>query len=264
MGIRLIAGRLFNDRDAGDAPSVAVISETVSRELFPGEDPVGKRLFVAGAGADLSTIIGVVGDVRHQGLDKQIDWAVYLSYRQAPRPSMALVLRSKGTPLSLTKTLRDAVHDVDPALPVYQVMTMSDRLSNSVSSQRLNLVLLCSFAALALLLAAIGVYGVISYVVTGRTHEVGIRMALGARRVDVVSLFIKQGMTLVMIGVALGLFGALALTQLMTSLLFGVAPDDPITFSGVAMLLSFIALLACYLPARRAAKVDPLVALRHE
>jgi putative ABC transport system permease protein len=264
MGIRLSAGRFFNDRDDRDAPSVAVLSETVARELFPGEDPVGKRLFVAGAGADLSTVIGVAGDIHHQGLDKQIDWAVYLSYQQMTRPSMALVLRSTGNPLSLTKALRDAVHEVDAALPVYQVMTMTDRLSNSVSAQRLNLMLLGSFAALALLLATIGVYGVISYVVTGRTHEIGIRMALGAQRSDVLTLFIKQGMTLVLIGVGVGLFGALALTRLMSSLLFGIAPDDPMTFTSVAIFLSLIALLACYLPARRAAKVDPLVALRHE
>jgi putative ABC transport system permease protein len=264
MGIRLLSGRFFNDLDDRDAPSVAIISETVAQELFPGEDPIGKRLFVAGAGADLSTVVGVAGDIRHQGLEKQIDWAVYLSYRQTPRPSMALVLRSTINPLSLTKALRDAVHDVDDALPVYQVMTMTDRLSNSVSAQRLNLTLLGSFAALALLLAAIGVYGLISYVVTGRTHEIGIRMALGAQRSDVLKLFVKQGMSLVLIGVGLGIFGALALTRLMTSLLFGVTPEDPFTFAAVAMLLSSIALLACYVPARKAAKVDPLVALRHE
>ena len=264
MRIRLVEGRFFNDRDDSDAPSVVIISETVARELFPGEDPIGKRLFVAGAGADLSTVVGVAGDIRHQGLEKQIDWAVYLSYRQTPRPSMALVLRSTIDPLSLTKALRDAVHEVDDALPVYQVMTMTDRLSNSVSAQRLNLTLLGSFAALALLLAAIGVYGLISYVVTGRTHEIGIRMALGARRSDVLKLFVKQGMSLVLIGVGLGIFGALALTRLMSSLLFGVTPEDPFTFAAVAMLLSLIALLACYVPARKAAKVDPLVALRHE
>jgi len=166
--------------------------------------------------------------------------------------------------VSLAKALRETVREVDPALPIYQVMTMNERLSNSVSDRRLNLTLLGSFAALALLLAIIGVYGVVSYVVTGRTHEVGIRMALGAQRADVLALFIRQGMVLVLIGVGLGLVGALALTQLMSTLLFGVAPDDPMTFVIVAILLSVIALFACYVPARRAARVDPLVALRHE
>ncbi|HKA22580.1 MAG TPA: ABC transporter permease [Blastocatellia bacterium] len=264
LGIRLLAGRLFNDRDDSDAPSVAVLSDSLARELFPDEDPIGKRLFVAGSGADLSTIIGVVGDIRHKGLDSQIDWAVYLTYRQTPRPAMVVVLRSAVNPTSLAKALRETVREVDPALPVYQVMTMNERLSNSVAGQRLNLTLLGSFAALALLLAAIGVYGVISYVVTGRTHEIGIRMALGAQRSDVLKLFLRQGMSLVLIGVGLGIAGALSLTRLMTSLLFGVTPEDPFTFAAVAMLLSLIALVACYVPARKAAKVDPLVALRHE
>ena len=264
MGIRLLSGRLFNDRDNLDAPSVAVLSESLARGLFPDEDPIGKRLFIAGSGADLSTIIGVVGDIRHKGLDSQIDWAVYLSYRQTPRPSMALVLRTAVNPMSLANALRESVREVDPALPVYQVMTMNERLSNSISARRLNLTLLASFAALALLLAAIGVYGVISYVVTCRTHEIGIRMALGAQRSDVIKLFLRQGMSLVLIGVGLGIFGALALTRLMTSLLFGVTHNDLFTFAAVAMLLSLIALLACYVPARKAAKVDPLVALRHE
>ena len=264
MGIRLLAGRLFNDRDNLDAPSVAVLSESLARDLFPGEDPIGKRLFVAGSGADLSTVIGVVGDIRHKGLDSQIDWADYLSYRQTPRPSMALVLRSAVNATSLAKVVRDTVHEVDPALPVYQVMTMNERLSDSVSARRLNLTLLGSFAALALLLAAIGVYGVISYVVTGRTHEIGIRMALGAQRSHVLKLFLRQGMSLVLMGVGLGTLGALALTRLMTSLLFSISPDDPFTFASVATLLSLIALVACYVPARKAARVDPLVALRHE
>ncbi|HZM88827.1 MAG TPA: ABC transporter permease [Blastocatellia bacterium] len=264
MSIGLRAGRLFTDGDAQDAPSVAVLSETLARELFQDDDPIGKRLFVAGSGAELTTVIGVVGDIRHQGLDRQIDSAVYLSYRQTPRPGVALVLRTTGDPLSLATSLRRAVHEVDPALPVYQVMTMDERLSNSVAARRFNLLLLGGFAVLALVLAGVGVYGVISYVVTARTHEVGIRMALGAQRVDVLRLFIKQGMVRVLIGVGLGLFGAFALTRVMTSMLFGVSANDPTTFAVVASLLCLIAVMACYFPARRAARVDPLVALRHE
>ena len=264
MGIGLRAGRVFTDLDGKDAPSVAVLSEALAHELFPNDDPLGKRLFVAAAGAESTTVIGVVGDIRHQGLDQQIDWAAYLSFRQTPRPGMALVLRTAGDPLSLATAVRAAVREVDPALPVYQVMTMTERLSNSVAARRFNLMLLGAFAGLALLLAGVGVYGVISYVVTGRTHEIGIRMALGAQSADVLRLFIKQGMTLVTLGVGLGLFGAFALTRVMSSLLFAVGPKDPLTFAAVAVLLSLIALLACWIPARRAARVDPLIALRHE
>jgi putative ABC transport system permease protein len=261
LGIALRAGRFFNDGDIEGAPGVAVLSETLARRLFPNADPLGKRLTVADINA---TVIGVVNDIRYTGLDGEVEQAVYLSYRQLPRAGMALVLRSTVEPSSLTRALRNAVHEIDPALPVYDVLTMNERLANSVAARRFNLLLLGGFAALALVLAGVGVYGVTAYVVTGRTHEVGIRMALGAQSADVVRLFIRQGMTLVALGVALGLLGAFALTRVMVGLLFGVGVNDPLTFAGVALLLSLIALAACYLPARRAAHVDPLVALRHE
>jgi putative ABC transport system permease protein len=174
------------------------------------------------------------------------------------------VLRGAVEPSSLTPTLRNAVREIDPALPVYDVMTMNERLSNSVAARRFNLLLLGGFASLALLLAGVGVYGVISYVVTQRTHEVGIRMALGAQSADVVRLFIKQGMAMVIFGVALGLLGAFALTRVMTSLLFDVSASDPLTFACVALSLSLVALAACYLPARRASRIDPLASLRRE
>ena len=264
MGISIRAGRLFDERDNQNAPSVAVLNETLARQLFPDEDPIGKRLFLPGPGAEPTTVIGVVADTRHVGLDREIDPAIYFNYRQLPRPGIALILRSTVDTASLTSSLRNAVREVDPALPVYQVMTMNERMSNSVAGRRLNLVLLGGFAVLALLLAGVGVYGVISYVVTGRTHEVGIRMALGAQSADVLRLFIKQGMTLVLVGVALGLFGAFALTHVMTSLLFEVSPGDPMTFGIVSAVLMSIALLACYFPARRAARIDPLIALRRE
>jgi putative ABC transport system permease protein len=261
MGIGLRAGRLFNDGDTQGAPSVALLSETLARRLFPNEDPLGKRLSLAGSS---TTVIGVVSDIRYTGLDGEIEQAVYLSYRQLPRSGMALILHSAVEPSSLAPPLRGAVREIDPGLAVNEVMTMNERLSNSVAARRFHLMLLGGFAALALLLAGIGVYGVISYVTTQRMHEVGIRMALGAQSADVSRLFIRQGMALVSLGVGLGLLGAFALTRVMSSLLFGVGATDPLTFACVALLLSSIALVACYLPARRAARIDPLVALRHE
>ncbi len=261
MGISLRAGRLINDGDTQDALSVALLSETLARRLFPDEDPLGKRLSVAGLG---TTIVGVVSDIRYTGLDGEIEQAVYLSYRQLPRSGMALVLRGAVEPSSLAPALRNSVREIDPALPVYDVMTMNERLSNSVAARRFNLLLLGGFAALALLLAGVGVYGVISYVVTQRTHEIGIRMALGAQSADVVRLFIRQGMSQVTLGVALGLLGAFALTRVMKSLLFDVGASDPLTFACVALSLSLVALAACYLPARRAARIDPLASLRRE
>jgi len=263
LGISLRAGRFFNDGDAEGAPSVALLSESLAHNLFPNEDPLGKRLNIAGAGAEWTTVIGVVNDIRHKGLDRETEPSVYLSYRQLPR-EMALLLRSAAGPASLTPALRNAVRGVDPALPVYDVMTMNERLSNSFAARRFNLLLLGGFAALALLLAGVGVYGVISYVVTQRTHEVGIRMALGAQSSDVLRLFIKQGMAMVTLGVALGLIGAFALTRVMKSLLFDVSAIDPLTFACVALLLSLVALAACYLPARRASRIDPLASLRRE
>jgi putative ABC transport system permease protein len=263
LGMSLRAGRFFNDADAEGAPSVALLSESLAHKLFPNEDPLGKRLNIAGSGAEWTTVIGVVNDIRHKGLDRETEPSVYLSYRQLPR-EMALLLRSAAGPASLAPALRNAVREIDPALPVYDVMTMDERLSNSVAARRFNLLLLGGFAALALLLAGVGVYGVISYVVTQRTHEVGIRMALGAQGADVARLFIKQGMAVVMFGVALGLIGAFALTRLMKSLLFDVSAGDPLTFACVALLLSLVAFAACYLPARRAARIDPLASLRRE
>jgi putative ABC transport system permease protein len=211
-----------------------------------------------------TTVIGVVNDIRYTGLDGEIEQAVYLSYRQLPRSGMALVLRGAVEPSSLAPALRNAVREIDPALPVYDVMTMNERLSNSVAARRFNLLLLGGFAALALLLAGVGVYGVISYVVTQRTHEIGIRMALGAQSADVARLFIKQGMSLVLLGVALGSVGAFALTRVMKSLLFDVSATDPLTFAVITLLLIGVALLACWIPARRATKVDLMITLRRD
>ena len=253
--------------DASSTCALAVVKYTPlnsARQLFPGEDAVGKQVWMPGPGKDTPTVIGIVGDIKHQGLDQEVTPQVYVPYPQFPLESMMMVIRTAADSLSLAAAVRNQVFAIDREVPIYEVRTMEQRLSASISSRRFNLLLLGVFALLALALAAVGVYGVIAYVVTQRTHEIGISLALGASANDVLRLFIRQGMASVTIGVALGLTGAWALTRVMSSLLFGVTATDPVTFVGVALLLPIIALLACYLPARRAAKVDPMVALRYE
>jgi len=264
MSIPLRSGRNFTEHDDADAPRVVILNETLARKLFFGQEPIGRRVWVPGPGKGMPIVVGVVGDVRHEGLDRDVRPEVYVPYTQNPSGFMTLVIRSKVDPLSLGAAVRKEVLALDSSLPVYQVMTMDQRLSESFASRRFNLLLLGVFAFLALTLAAVGVYGVIAYGVTQRTHEIGIRMALGARGGDVLRLLMRQGMSLVALGVVLGLAGAWALTRVMTNLLFGVTPTDATTFASVAALLIVVALLACYIPARRATKVDPLVALRYE
>jgi len=266
LGIRLVKGRWFTDSDTADKPRLTVINETMARQLWPGEDPIGKRL-KQGWPEDQTPwreVIGVVADVKLEGVDQETRMQSYLPLAQEPVGSLGLLVRTVGPPLALAATVERAIQAIDKDLPVFGVQSMDQLLGNDIAQQRLTMALLAGFAVLALLLAAIGIYGVIAYSVSQRTHELGIRIALGAQNRDVLRLVLGQGMRLALIGVALGLIASFALTRLMRPLLFGVEATDPMTFVALSLLLGLVALLACWIPARRAAKVDPMVALRDE
>jgi putative ABC transport system permease protein len=266
LGIPLRSGRSFTGADSADAPPVALINETFQHRFFPGEDPIGKRLNLGNEREpDWNQIVGVVGDVKYNGVADDVQPALYLAAQQSPVWGVSLVIKTNVVdPLSLTTAVRNEIRKLDPELPVTQVRTMEERLSRAIAQPRFRTTLIAIFAAVALVLACVGIYGVISYSVTQRTHEIGIRMALGAGRRNVLKLVIGQGAWLAIIGVAFGLGGAFALTRLMAGLLFGVTPTDAATFISAPLGLIFVALLASYIPARRATKVDPLVALRYE
>ncbi len=269
MGIPLLRGRVFTEQDVRGKPGVIIINETLARRFWPDEDPIGERLAIGlsfdDEGAPESyEIVGIVGDVRHRRLDADVFPQMFLPYRQQTWDFMSFVLRTNGDPLRLVGGVRGQVRAVDKDQPVYGIRTMEQYVSASVAQRRFSMLLLGIFAALAVALAAGGTYGVISYSVSQRTHEIGIRMALGAQRRDIFKLVVGQGMGPVLIGVGIGLAASLALTRFLSSLLFGVSATDPVTFAGVAVLLAAVALLACYIPARRATRVDPLVALRYE
>jgi putative ABC transport system permease protein len=246
---------------------VIVVSEALAQKIFPNEDPLGKRLrFWNYQGRDLDwEIVGVVGNVRHRRLDDDRMDRLYLPSAFIPGAGRrSLVVRTMGPPLALAEAIRKEILALDPDQPVSNIRTMEQAISRSLFDRRFTLTLLGIFAGAALGLAVIGLYGVMAYAVTQRTHEIGVRMALGAARRDVLRLIAGQGLKLVLMGLGLGLVGALALTRFLRTLLFGVSPTDPLTFGLIAVLLTAVALLACWIPARRATKVDPLVALRHE
>jgi predicted permease len=266
LGIPLMRGRNFTEADTETAPPVALINATMARRYWPNEDATGKRFHWGHPGAKdpWVTIVGVVGDTRLYGLANPSRLEVYLPFRQESKTDMYLVLRSAVDPASLTSSVRATVAAIDKDQPVFNVTTMQKLVDDSVSTPHLTLVLLGLFSALALVLAAIGIYGVISYTVQQRTHEIGIRMALGAQRGDVLRLVVGQGVKLAAIGVVIGIAVTLGLMRLITSLLFGVSATDPITFVAASVVLLLVALAACYIPARRAIAVDPMDALRYE
>jgi putative ABC transport system permease protein len=284
MQIPVLRGRVFTDRDnrahlnpealrklpeerrGGAGRQYIVIDELFAKRYWPNEDPIGKRI-IGGGGPDSPKleVIGVVGRVKMEGLstdDNRVQG--YFAYNQMPLPSMTVIIKGTSDPNQLLGSVRQAVRQIDPDQPIYNPRTMGEIRAESVAPERLNLTLLAIFAGIALVLAIVGIYGVMSYSVTQRTHEIGIRMAIGAQPRDVFTMILGQGMKLALIGIGLGLVGAFALTRLMASMLFGVEPTDATTFSAIAVLLTVVALLACYLPGRRATKVEPTVSLRYE
>jgi predicted permease len=273
MGISLVAGRTFSNADTNSSPLVALINQSLARRFFQGDEtPIGKRIKFGPPASSHPwlTIVGVVGDVRNLGLDKESKIEIYLPYQQHsalpynPLASMQLVVRTKGDPSNLTASVIREVHNLDKDIPLPSPQPMEAVYAASMSARRFIMLLLGLFASVALMLTSVGIYGVISYSVARRTHEVGIRMALGASQREILRLILQNGLSLILIGVAAGLGGALALTRLLTGMLYGVSTTDTVTFLGVAAVLASVALFACYIPARRAMYVEPMVALRYE
>jgi putative ABC transport system permease protein len=266
LGTTLHEGREFSDRDDIDAAQVVIVNRALAHVLFANESALGKRLQLVNSeqSNEWREIVGVVGEVRYAGLNDTTEAAIYTPFAQTPFPWANLVIRTSVPPLSLTQSVSSAVKFAEPVLKPGDFRTMEQLVSDSVSQPRFYTTLLGTFALLALALAAIGIYGVIAYSVAQRTHEIGVRMAVGADARAVLRLVIQQGMRLALLGIGLGLVGAFALTRVLKTLLYGVSAADPRTFAGITFLLMLVALLACWIPARRATKVDPLIALRHE
>jgi putative ABC transport system permease protein len=261
--IPLRKGRLFSERDTQGAERVLIVNETLAQRYWPNENPIGKRVGT-GAPNDWMSVVGVVGDVHHMSLAQEPDPEIFMPWAQNPRPAMRLAVRTSFDPLRFAPALRQVVMEGDRDQPVSRVASMEQIVSDSVATKRLSTLLLGLFAMVALVLATIGIYGVVSFSVTRRQQEIGVRMALGARSADVLRMVVAQGTSLALVGVGIGLVASLALTRFINSLLYGVKAIDPPVFMGIALLLILVAILASYIPARRAARVDPMVALRHE
>jgi putative ABC transport system permease protein len=267
LQIPLRHGRTINNQDVTDSFLVALINQTMADQLWPNQDPLGRRIKFAGGEQDSQpwrTIVGVVSDVSQYALDKKPPMQIYLPHSQFPTSFNSIVVKTENDPASVFAAVRREIQTVDKDQAVYNVTTLEQLQAGSISLRRFLMMLLIVFAILTLMLAAVGIYGVMSYVVTQRTHEIGIRMAVGASAVDILKLVVKSGIGLALVGVGIGLVSALALTRLMETVLFGVTPTDTLTFVIGALGLMAVAVVACYIPARRATKVDPLVALRYE
>jgi predicted permease len=267
MGIRLAAGRTFSARDDATAPQTVVINRAMARAHFSGEQPIGKRVWLGWAENGVrrgGEIVGIVDDVRQFGLEKPSEPEMYLPYDQTPVRQMTVVARTATAPDAVFAAARSAVRSIDPALPLFELSTLERRFQNSAARPRLYMSLLASFAVVAVLLAAIGLYGVVSYAVRQQTHELGVRLALGASRGDVVQLVVGSSLKVTAVGAALGIAGALAVSGLLQSLLFGVTANDPWTYGGVVLVIAAVGAAASWIPARRATAIDPAAALRAE
>jgi predicted permease len=266
LRIPLRRGRAFTEPDAASSPNVAIIDDVLAKQYWPEQNPIGHRVAMASDSRSPQwyTVVGIVGNVRNRGFSAPRKGVLYFPLAQMPKLHMSLVIRTASNPEGIASAVRKVAASIDRQQPVYGVETMEQYVSESVSNQRLAVTLLAAFSVLALILAAVGIYGVISYFVSQRTHEIGIRVAMGARKSDVFRLVVGHGMVLAVAGVGIGIVGALALTRAMSSLLYGVSPTNLLTFAAVSLLLTGVGLLACYIPARRATKVDPIVALRYE
>jgi putative ABC transport system permease protein len=242
---------------------VAVIDEAFATHHFPNEDPIGRGLDIGNGTDGFYEIVGIVGSVHYEGLDSDPSPTMYVPYRQDIFSGMWLVARTTDDPAQLTSTVRQLVREIDPALPAFRLGPLTDVISESVAQRRFSMLLLAVFALIAVFLAAVGLYGVVAYTVSQRTQEIGVRMAIGADRSDVLKMVVRGGMKLALVGVAIGLLGALVLARVVASMLFEVTPFDPTSYAATAAILLAVAVLACYVPARRATRVDPLVALRH-
>ena len=264
LQIPLKTGRTFTENDNFQSPKVIIINETMARQLWPGESPIGRKIKVWRDEDFPREIVGVVGDVK-PSLDEEAPTQMYVPYAQdGTWGSLTLAVRTTGEPTALAGSVRNAVRSVEKGVPLYNLQTMDDVVATSAAPRRTPMLLFTAFAGVALLLAMLGIYGITTYYVTQRTHEIGIRMALGAQLRDVLRLVLSRGMLLAIVGVGVGLVGAFLLTRYLTTLLFGVQPVDPLTFAAVSVVLIAVALIACYIPARRATKVDPVIALRYE
>jgi predicted permease len=265
LGIPLVRGRIFDQRDGANSPHVAVISESLARDRWPGQDPIGHTIEFGNMDGDLRllTIVGIVRDVHEYGLDVPPRPTVYVDLFQRPRAAITVTMLSDADTRLVTSAARRILQDLDPEVPA-RFRTLSQIYSASLGSRRFNAILVGSFGIVALLLASAGVFGVMAYSVSRRTREIGVRVALGAGSGEVLRMILSQGLRTILLGVAIGIAGSLALTRTLESLLFGVTATDPLTFGGVTLLLVGAALLACYLPARRAMRVDPIIALRYE
>ena len=264
IGVPLRRGRLFAETDTATTPFVALVDEKLSQQYWPGEDPIGKRVKMGGPQSPWHTIVGVVGHVKHSQLNTESKGALYFLYSQNRAFMITIVARTSNAPEQLAGVVQREVSAIDKDVPVYEIKTMSERLMDSVTPQRLAAYLVAVFAGVALLLAVLGIYGVVSHSVSQRTQEIGLRMALGAQAGDVLKQVLWRGLMLTLLGAAIGLIGALVLSRLLSNLLFEVSPTDPVTFAGIPALLISVALMACYIPARRASRVDPMTALRRD